>query len=414
MRPIWTAALQPSLDRRAFLIWVLQEVSKKDNSNGRDRIERFENRIVQEIVDLAAPIPAECCAFTRQISSCEEAAEEEAARAERVVELARIAASNAEDIVSRLTVVNAVVSGVDFGQGQWGDEYTSYRGQQDNINSFLGVSKTYMVDTEVIIRHYSGEHKETENLHTYHGLGVLKSFHAITGAVVEEFVGEFKDGRPSRFGRATYWSENGELIGNRLGAHRVHDEEWSAAGEEEEGEERRDKEGVCSVFTHDSGETFHGLYMGGEPKLGRCTMSSGRILEGGFQSGRMILEGTGREVLATTRYEGNYENGLRHGEGKYWYESRDVYTGEWRGDCREGLGQLVHPDGTVDQCQMWDADREFVGEVYVGETKNGTINGRGRLTRSDGSVLEGYWHQGTLVREEELLEPPPKQSEKHV
>ena len=64
--------------------------------------------------------------------------------------------------------------------------------------------------------------------------------------------------------------------------------------------------------------------------------------------------------------------------------------------------------------QMWDADREFVGEVYVGETKNGTINGRGRLTRSDGSVLEGYWHQGTLVREEELLEPPPKQSEKHV
>ena len=38
------------------------------------------------------------------------------------------------------------------------------------------------------------------------------------------------------------------------------------------------------------------------------------------------------------KYEGEYQNDLKHGRGKYTYPNGDVYDGEWSEGKRHGKG----------------------------------------------------------------------------
>ena len=80
-------------------------------------------------------------------------------------------------------------------------------------------------------------------------------------------------------------------------------------------------------------------------------------LEGGYfddkgKQGRFIVHYAGGNV-----FEGNVENDLRNGYGKYTWSS---------------------------------------GNVYEGNYENGVINGYGKFTWSDGDVYEGNWENGNM------------------
>ena len=48
---------------------------------------------------------------------------------------------------------------------------------------------------------------------------------------------------------------------------------------------------------------------------------------------------------ALRRYEGGWEEGLRHGEGKCAYANGDAYSGAWAAGVRSGAGTCAYAAG---------------------------------------------------------------------
>ena len=46
-------------------------------------------------------------------------------------------------------------------------------------------------------------------------------------------------------------------------------------------------------------------------------------------------------------YEGEWEAGLRQGEGVLVYANGNVYEGQWEGDNKEGKGRFSHASGVI-------------------------------------------------------------------
>lgn len=59
----------------------------------------------------------------------------------------------------------------------------------------------------------------------------------------------------------------------------------------------------------------------------------------------------------------------------YIYKSQAKYTGEWRGNFRDGEGKQLWTDGAL----------------YSGNWKDGKAHGLGKFVHSDGDVYEGEW-----------------------
>jgi hypothetical protein len=81
-----------------------------------------------------------------------------------------------------------------------------------------------------------------------------------------------------------------------------------------------------------------------------------------------------------SRYEGEFRENVRHGDGKYVLPNGAVYEGEWREDLMSGRGTFRWPDGSV----------------YIGSWKDGKRNGSGILQASDGFTYDGNWVQNAM------------------
>lgn len=49
------------------------------------------------------------------------------------------------------------------------------------------------------------------------------------------------------------------------------------------------------------------------------------------------------------RYEGNFNNGIFHGEGTMYYSNGNVYSGLWKLDLKDGFGKMIYSNGEVFQ-----------------------------------------------------------------
>jgi len=66
------------------------------------------------------------------------------------------------------------------------------------------------------------------------------------------------------------------------------------------------------------------------------------------------------------------------------YKPNQGYSGEWKGEAKEGQGSYTYPDG----------------HKYVGQWKNNKMNGSGILYAADGQILqEGIWIDGVFQNE---------------
>eukprot|EP00041_Stephanoeca_diplocostata_P005849 m.69610 g.69610 ORF g.69610 m.69610 type:complete len:234 (+) comp16035_c0_seq1:150-851(+) len=93
-------------------------------------------------------------------------------------------------------------------------------------------------------------------------------------------------------------------------------------------------------------------------------------------------EGKGTCVKKGRIYEGDWENGKRQGYGIKSVprngEQCIEYTGGWKNDKKEGYGTNYYANG----------------QVYEGEFFDGLRSGWGRMTYNDGSIYEGEWLEG--------------------
>lgn len=83
------------------------------------------------------------------------------------------------------------------------------------------------------------------------------------------------------------------------------------------------------------------------------------------------------------RYKGDYKNGVKEGQGQFWWTSGpyagDKYIGGFFKDRRHGRGQYVYGDNNA---------------VFDGEWFEGHQHGEGQIKFANGNILRGSWTEG--------------------
>lgn len=75
---------------------------------------------------------------------------------------------------------------------------------------------------------------------------------------------------------------------------------------------------------------------------------NGSIYEGRWESDRKNYEGRMQYKETGDVYVGEFHEGKRSGNGRY-YQSSDhtIYEGEWTNDRKQGEGKILHADGVI-------------------------------------------------------------------
>lgn len=147
------------------------------------------------------------------------------------------------------------------------------------------------------------------------------------------------------------------------------------------------------------GEFKDGLMHG----QGRNVAANGAVFEGEFKQG--MASGQQKVVFANGAvYEGRMSQDMFSGEGSFRYRSGEVYQGQFEMDDFSGYGQLTgqgeyqysgqfkygvyHGEGAI----LYEN-----GDKYRGSFANGKLNGQGVYTSEDGTVYRGEFVDGQFT-----------------
>ena len=112
------------------------------------------------------------------------------------------------------------------------------------------------------------------------------------------------------------------------------------------------------------------------PGVRELTFADGSIYRGAVRGS--TLHGRGEYVSKSFKYEGDFNEGLKQGDGTYTWENGDRYQGHFANDRPDGKGRYQFANG----------------DVYEGEVQSGVIIGRGTYTSKNGDVFEGSFLNG--------------------
>lgn len=144
----------------------------------------------------------------------------------------------------------------------------------------------------------------------------------------------------------------------------------------------------------------------------RCGFGILKEPDGNYYAGEWNLDmrmGVGIGFSTTRRkYAGQWRINKQHGIGMELQDDGAIYSGQWKNGRRNGFGTLFFPNGEslsgifindeiADTTGIWYLqDKTFVqGEM--------TINGPTGLcfhTLLDGTIIEEYWNNGKLIKEQ--------------
>ena len=156
---------------------------------------------------------------------------------------------------------------------------------------------------------------------------------------------------------------------------------------------------------------------------GKATLPNNDTYEGEYQNGKRHGQGTYTFVSSGARYVGSYEHGkkdgfgeftfpdgsryegyfsqdLRYGHGVFHYANKDKYDGEWADNKKHGFGKYTFANGSEYEGQwqhgQWHGCGEFVNAShrFVGMYENGRPVGEGRYVFAKG----GYEQTGCWVK----------------
>jgi hypothetical protein len=114
------------------------------------------------------------------------------------------------------------------------------------------------------------------------------------------------------------------------------------------------------------------------PGIREITFPDGAIYRGGVKG--MNLHGKGEYVAKTFRYEGEFADGVKSGQGTYIWDNGNRYEGPFADDRPNGLGKYFFANG----------------DTYSGEVKAGMLTGRGTYVTKSGDTLEGSFVDAKL------------------
>lgn len=138
-----------------------------------------------------------------------------------------------------------------------------------------------------------------------------------------------------------------------------------------------------------------GVYVGEWSLKSQCTLQKGRgrlygsngsYTEGYWKSGRLYYRA--RYIFPNgDYYEGNYDHGIRHGHGIYEsFDQLNRYQGEWKNGRKHGQGQETFAHGIT----------------YMGSYKYGWRSGEGLMTWKDGRTYQGEFNKDQITGKGEM------------
>jgi len=128
--------------------------------------------------------------------------------------------------------------------------------------------------------------------------------------------------------------------------------------------------------TRRSGNMFRGqVNAQGRPDgTGFKLFPNGSVYEGFFEDGQCHGEGRGVSMAGDV-FQGNFKYDVMDGYGFYMWNDGRIFEGDWKQGRKNGLGRYFWCDG----------------KVYDGEFKDNECHGKGKLFYPDGKVFEGFW-----------------------
>ena len=113
-------------------------------------------------------------------------------------------------------------------------------------------------------------------------------------------------------------------------------------------------------------------------------------------------EGHGVEKCPDYKYEGNFHNDMKNGQGSIIYLKRGrKYTGEFKNNEITGYGYLIYENDHTYKGQLVNEKKEGRGiynwpngEEYIGEYKNDIKEGEGTLKWANGVIFKGTFSKG--------------------
>jgi len=101
-------------------------------------------------------------------------------------------------------------------------------------------------------------------------------------------------------------------------------------------------------------------------------------------------------------YEGEWENGVKHGPGKMYFENGDKYLGNLKYGVIDGQGEYHYTNGQFYVGDLKTNNISGFGTLYdsVGSTMycgmwlNGAFEGWGIYYQENVAIFIGYWHKG--------------------
>jgi hypothetical protein len=138
------------------------------------------------------------------------------------------------------------------------------------------------------------------------------------------------------------------------------------------------------------------------------------LLIGGCQT--FPQNGQGTYTTADGKYDGDFKDGKKHGQGTVTFADGGKYVGDFKDDKYNGQGTYTWANGEK-YVGEWKNGKHHGqgtrtmanGYSYVGEFKYNYRHGRGIQTYADGRVQEGIFIDNNFVRAEKINPPPVDQ-----
>ena len=202
-----------------------------------------------------------------------------------------------------------------------------------------------------------------------------------------EYKGQVKDGKAHGYGVRTWKSgdiesglfHNGLLDGfaNKL----------FSSGGKYSGEWRESKHHGQGTYTYSNGNVYTGSWeRGTKHGHGTFTWQSGSVYIGNWERDQRSGHGTYTYANGDI-YEGEFLNADKHGHaymhghGTFTWPNGDVYIGNFKQNQRNGYGTYTFADGE-----------------YEGEWLDGVRHGQGKMTyKESGKVDEGKWKNNKFI-----------------
>eukprot|EP01090_Pellita_catalonica_P018096 TRINITY_DN569_c0_g1_i1.p1 TRINITY_DN569_c0_g1~~TRINITY_DN569_c0_g1_i1.p1 ORF type:complete len:722 (-),score=101.82 TRINITY_DN569_c0_g1_i1:57-2222(-) len=241
-----------------------------------------------------------------------------------------------------------------------------------------GVSKDDFVGPISVKRTSTHTQKTQEPATTNNGKA--KSLKAPNGDV---YTGDVVDGKPHGLGEYVYAANGNKYVGSfrnglRCGQGVVRDSKGEKIHEGTYAQGHRNGHGIGYI----DGDKYIGNYVDGHPSgTGKYIFESGAEYNGEMVKGEFHGYGVYQDAAGTTIYEGDFQNGKRHGNGKLT-TPRWFYQGTFRDNKMEGTGRYTYSNG----------------DVFQGGFLANKPHGKGQyLYKDSGELIEGSWENGKHI-----------------